>query len=455
MHEPEGVYAPPELAVDLGSVPTDLVVFSDEGSQQRSIAVWAICGQPPPIVFSDVCGASLPSGVALPQHSARQCVNEPDACAVSMLEHTSATLEPLVSLIRRDTLACASDDASSCSEILCSLSAIAEGRCPTSRQSFTMHAFHASRVASQQLEVESSVQSLQVLTTFVPSLGQASVAAVVEVGLPASANLASSAHGQAMQSLAAHAVGPVRCSAVAAVLHDALRVHLQSFSACQSLAADSGAGVSGDAVASGRLVALLEVVSAREDDALLLDGSGLDGGTSTVVGSLALNASVSLGVDVGTAAAPAVTSLRSTAAACLAAWEASAPRPVALSFPVSEVGGSTDGGGAADIPLETDSGERLSMVVTNLAVAAVAASEAACPVVTAAELAHDELVSHFEQAVMQQHMMDLAVCATLLRSFCAYRSSFANGACALTPVELKWIKQCQRLSLSPCSVLKW
>ena len=427
MDEPEEEYIPPEVTVSMENLPANLASFSQESS---AISVWGICEQPPPIDFADICGASFPAGVSLPQHNSQQCVHGADACVSRVVEHTSTTAEPLVTLIKRHELACTSLDASSCIEPVCSLAAIAQGRCASSRQSFTLHAFHASRAASEQLDVDNSIQSLQVLTTITPSLSQAVVAVVINIAAPASEALSSSAQQLAMQDLAAQSLGPPRCSAVAAVLHSAVVRQIESSPVCHNLDESSRAAADADHFASGRLVVLLEVLGAGERDSPPppSEGSDRDGNNWTPMGSLDLNVSITVGADIGSGSSVEadIPSLRSMAASCLADWEAF--------LPLSHGGINSHSSDTPTVPVVTGSGEALGLLVTQMSVGAVMASDAPCPLVPPEERAVDEAAFHIEQAVMQQHMMDLPVCTS-----CRFSLQPIKTLCIGTGCDMQFI----------------
>ena len=184
--EAEPQYAPPELILDSSAVPYDALQFSEVPGAVREVQVWAVCGERPVLDFTNVCGAA--NQADLRRTEGMECRTRNAECVLRALPSTSSDPEPVVALVRRDESAC--DDDARC-EVQCSLDAITTGRCPPSRQAFTMHAFHES--GSLTLS-ESTGSQIRIQTDIVHKLAAASMVLISTLYAPA----ATSAHNNSV-----------------------------------------------------------------------------------------------------------------------------------------------------------------------------------------------------------------------------------------------------------------
>ena len=390
--EPEAEYGPPELAVDLSSVPRDSTQLVESPDTGRDLIVWTVCGKEPPLDLTTVCGSA--NVADLRKISSKQCDVEPAVCTLSTVAHAASDPDPLVALIRRQDSVCDVGKEARC-DVECSLSTIAAGRCPPSRQSFTIHAFHARGSAVTLVADE---QMLRVQAEIVPVLAAAQATMHVAV----MSELISSVSDIA--DIAQSAPGTAKCSTFAADLHAILREHVDLAGACMPMRAGAESASAAGGGGSGRIVLFAEITDAHPLQKST--SSELLPGNLTAAGILELDASISVGADMGYTNTTNTTDLQNAAISCLQSLQSIELQGLWTEYAVQRAPGHPE------VPAYTS-----SMHVTT---GSVTSRAAVCPQVSAAELAADATVAVVEDSLMQQLMLDQLVCAFCLHALCCW-----------------------------------
>lgn len=383
--EPEEVYVPPEIVVDLSGIPSDSAQLVEAPGTIPGLTVSTICGEAPPLDFTNVCGAANQGD--LQESSWHQCSERAGECALSALQHTASDPDPLVARIKRHNRGCQSGDASC--DVECSLAAVATGRCSPSRQSFSMHAFHATGSASAgavntpMLLVHIEIVKAQAAASITMNVTVSSNATVLDIG-----------------AIASKATGTTDCSAVATDVHVILRQHVDSAAACSDLSVEAAAAADSESPTGGHVVLVTQVT-----DSHVLPSAAVPqvSNNLTVVGSLKLQVSVTIGADVRNSTTEAsiastpgnMSALQSAAVSCLASLQS------------TDLQGSWTNFDAVNVSLEQHTAVPASFV---LSIGDVSVAAAQCPHLSAEELAVDATVAVVEDAHMQQLMLGEMVC---------------------------------------------
>ena len=308
-------------------------------------------------------------------------------CTLSTVAHTAFDPDPLIALIRRRDSVCGVGEGDRCAAE-CSLSTIAAGRCPPSRQSFTIHTFHAQDSAVATVADE---QMLRVQAEIVPVLAAAEVTMNVSIVSELSANASDIA------AIAQSASGIVGCTPFATDLHTILREHVDEAGACMHMREESEAASAADGGGSGRIVLFVEITNAT----LLQTSASSEPltGNLTVAGILELDASMSIGADIGYTNFTSTADLKDAAVSCL------------QSLDNIELQGIWTEGAVQHAPGEPEESKRTSSM--HVAIDSVKSTASECPGVSEAQLAADATVAVLEDSLMQQLMLDhlvLALC---------------------------------------------
>lgn len=377
------ILEPPEISLNLADVPSDSLQSSMSPDGIRRLELWTLCGKPPPVDFSSVCGADNQDDLA--RSSWHECADTVDAldCKKLAVQVTSpeGSPKPLVALIRRDLSACGNDGAAC--DVLCSLGAIGSGRCPTSSQSFTMHVFHAHESVA---DAAKHAQMLRTRTHIASALAAASLAANVSMLAPANSS------AMDIETFATVAPGTPQCSNVASSVHNILRHHVDTSDSCTSFRSEALTST------TGRAILFTEIASANAIQPALRTSAAVPG-DRTLVGVAEMQASITLGADSSEYTGVQGSLMQEAAVSCLE------------SLSTVELQGQWQSGLQAE---GSDEGSVVPDGRLELSIHNVSAAAAECSGRSDEELAVDAAVAAVEDSLMQQLMIDRLVCASPL-----------------------------------------
>lgn len=386
----DAVLPPPEFSLDLSTVAKDSVQLVNDGTASPALHIWGLCGRSLPVDFTNICfkssSANKPSGGSW---SSQICPRVQDPCTVSVLQEGGVEESaPTVIIVREEEeQACAAEAAGACVASDCSLAALANGRCTSPHQVYTLYALDSDDSGTASSELNQIRVEVQIL----------GVVASATVAMRTTVSASSSQHAEHMHPLAEQAIGSSKCSAAAAAVHRFLLQHVQTTSACSTLASEA-ALISG----SNHITIDVEITEAQSTGlSVAADESAVSGQNFTAVGILELQTMLRIGVDLGSLSSSHTSnsSVHTAAASCLDTLQGST---LVHQAPSGEQGSLP--GVALSLTDQAETGDQPSLFFTSIELTSVTSQEVKCQEVSAEIKSVDEMAAVVENAEMEQSL---------------------------------------------------